>query len=209
MATGNYAPIYSHDNFVPRPQRVQPSSTSSHTDFAGQPYNGVYGPTANLYSSQGTPNFGQAPQVNPPLQRSRPPSTSALPQSQPQAAYLPALSQGSLRDIAPAPRQDGKPSLALGNVGNPEQAEDESQPVHVVGSQGRRGILPSATGRPSAIPGGNANGQKGAPTPTKDSEGKYPCPHCTKHYLHAKHLKRHLLRRKYIIQIMLTLLHGN
>jgi len=30
--------------------------------------------------------------------------------------------------------------------------------------------------------------------PQKDADGKFPCPHCTKTYLHAKHLKRHLLR---------------
>ncbi|KAL2165878.1 hypothetical protein VTG60DRAFT_3692 [Thermothelomyces hinnuleus] len=30
--------------------------------------------------------------------------------------------------------------------------------------------------------------------PQKDANGKFPCPHCTKTYLHAKHLKRHLLR---------------
>lgn len=30
--------------------------------------------------------------------------------------------------------------------------------------------------------------------PQKDADGKYPCPHCNKTYLHAKHLKRHLLR---------------
>ena len=76
-------------------------------------------------------------------------------------------------------------------------AAEEPQPTHVVGSQGRRGILPSAAGRPSAIPGANPSGQKAAPTPAKDADGKYPCPHCTKTYLHAKHLKRHLLRREY------------
>ncbi|EJT69054.1 hypothetical protein GGTG_13451 [Gaeumannomyces tritici R3-111a-1] len=30
--------------------------------------------------------------------------------------------------------------------------------------------------------------------PQKDADGKFPCPHCSKTYLHAKHLKRHLLR---------------
>ena len=30
--------------------------------------------------------------------------------------------------------------------------------------------------------------------PQKDDDGKFPCPHCNKTYLHAKHLKRHLLR---------------
>jgi len=65
------------------------------------------------------------------------------------------------------------------------------QPTHVVGSQGRRGILPSAPGRPAAPAAGTAGK---TPIPQKDADGKFPCPHCTKTYLHAKHLKRHLLR---------------
>jgi len=67
----------------------------------------------------------------------------------------------------------------------------EDQPTHVVGSQGRRGILPSAPGRPAAPAAGTAGK---TPIPQKDADGKFPCPHCTKTYLHAKHLKRHLLR---------------
>ncbi|EWZ78196.1 hypothetical protein FOXG_14039 [Fusarium oxysporum f. sp. lycopersici 4287] len=65
-------------------------------------------------------------------------------------------------------------------------------PTHVVGSQGRRGILPSAPGRPAAPAAGT--GAKNTVIPVKDADGKFPCPHCTKTYLHAKHLKRHLLR---------------
>ncbi|TIC99293.1 Respiration factor 2 [Colletotrichum higginsianum] len=70
---------------------------------------------------------------------------------------------------------------------------DSDQPTHVVGSQGRRGILPSAPGRPAATPAGAGN-TKSTVIPVKDADGKFPCPHCTKTYLHAKHLKRHLLR---------------
>ena len=73
----------------------------------------------------------------------------------------------------------------------------EAQPTNVVGLQGRRGILPSAVGRPAAVAGGIVTGQKSASMPIKDANGKYACEHCTKVYLHAKHLKRHLLRRKY------------
>lgn len=71
---------------------------------------------------------------------------------------------------------------------------DGDQPTHVVGSQGRRGILPSAPGRPAAPAAGT--GPTKSQIPQKDADGKFPCPHCTKTYLHAKHLKRHLLRRK-------------
>ncbi|KAG6029727.1 hypothetical protein E4U19_000791 [Claviceps sp. Clav32 group G5] len=74
---------------------------------------------------------------------------------------------------------------------NPVLGEGE-HPTHVVGSQGRRGILPSAPGRPAAPTAGT--GAKSNIIPVKDADGKFPCPHCTKTYLHAKHLKRHLLR---------------
>ncbi|KAI9774675.1 MAG: hypothetical protein M1840_002924 [Geoglossum simile] len=68
----------------------------------------------------------------------------------------------------------------------------DAQPTHVVGSQGRRGILPSAPGRAAAVTG--AGGSKNGLIPVKDADGKFPCPHCNRSYLHAKHLKRHLLR---------------
>jgi hypothetical protein len=73
-------------------------------------------------------------------------------------------------------------------------APEGDQPTHVVGSQGRRGVLPSAPGRPPAPAAGTGNAKP--QIPQKDADGKFPCPHCTKTYLHAKHLKRHLLRRK-------------
>lgn len=72
-------------------------------------------------------------------------------------------------------------------------AESDYARTHVVGAQGRRGILPSDEGRPSAL--GKQVGPKGSLAPQKDSNGKFPCQHCNKTYLHAKHLKRHMLRR--------------
>jgi hypothetical protein len=65
------------------------------------------------------------------------------------------------------------------------------RPTHVVGQQGRRGILPSAPGRKAAVPG------KLLQNMTKDSDGKYQCRYCNNKYLHAKHLKRHHLRREF------------
>ena len=104
---------------------------------------------------------------------------------------------GRLPDLLPAP-PNGNGRHSFSNAGPMHQPEAvEERPTHVVGSQGRRGILPSTAGRPTAVAGANTSGQKAAPTPPKDAEGKYPCPHCTKTYLHAKHLKRHLLRREY------------
>lgn len=67
--------------------------------------------------------------------------------------------------------------------------------THVVGAQGRRGILPSDEGRPPAL--GNQPGAKPSDPPQKDANGKFPCQHCTRTYLHAKHLKRHMLRRSF------------
>lgn len=117
------------------------------------------------------------------------------------SANLNALSPLSNRlpDLRPMPQssfgqppssqlsQHAVPSSTQGYLPNPEP-----QPTHVVGSQGRRGILPSAPGR-AAVAGSASS--KGA-IPSKDADGKFPCPFCTKTYLHAKHLKRHLLRRK-------------
>ncbi|RDW92100.1 hypothetical protein BP5796_01494 [Coleophoma crateriformis] len=74
-----------------------------------------------------------------------------------------------------------------------QMLQDIEPPTHVVGSQGRRGILPSAPGRPAVTATGTGS-TKNAAIPAKDADGKFPCPHCTKTYLHAKHLKRHLLR---------------
>ncbi|TAQ91232.1 hypothetical protein B7494_g416 [Chlorociboria aeruginascens] len=75
----------------------------------------------------------------------------------------------------------------------PQNLMLRDEPTHVVGSQGRRGILPSAPGRPAVTATGTGS-TKNAMIPAKDADGKFPCPHCTKTYLHAKHLKRHLLR---------------
>ena len=80
-------------------------------------------------------------------------------------------------------------------LSQPSMMQEIEPPTHVVGSQGRRGILPSAPGRPAVTATGTGS-TKNAMIPAKDADGKFPCPHCTKTYLHAKHLKRHLLRRK-------------
>ena len=84
---------------------------------------------------------------------------------------------------------------ASGQAAPPQQQErSESRAVPVVGSQGRRGILPSLTGRqpaPSSVLDAARNGQ-----PAKNADNKYPCQYCSKTYLHLKHLKRHHLRRK-------------
>ena len=141
---------------------------------------------------------------------------------QPQGPYRtsgPMLPQSSTamshpQAIAPAPTQNRNAPQALRPMppngihgvmqhgmqspyGQPQNygLDPNEPPTHVVGSQGRRGILPSAPGRPPVT----AAGVKNTTIPAKDADGKFPCPHCTKTYLHAKHLKRHLLRREFLI----------
>jgi hypothetical protein len=135
-------------------------------------------------------------------------SSSMLPQTTTAASHP--------QPIAPAPSPAGsrgppllRPMPAGGVISQPgmnspygqsplmpqtSMMTEGDQPTHVVGSQGRRGILPSAPGRPAAPAAGTAQAKN--QIPQKDADGKFPCPHCTKTYLHAKHLKRHLLRRK-------------
>ncbi|CAI6337106.1 unnamed protein product [Periconia digitata] len=99
----------------------------------------------------------------------------------------------------PAGMPNGLQDVRLGGLGMtphsqlyphpPVLANQEPDPVlHVVGQQGRRGILPTVPGRPTPAAG------KAVTNMNKNAEGKYECPHCNKTYLHLKHLKRHLLR---------------
>ena len=133
-------------------------------------------------------------------------SSSMLPQSstamtQPQAIAPAPVGGRMLQNIRPTPvnGMHMQPSMQSpygqnGMLSQPPMMLEE-QPTHVVGSQGRRGILPSAPGRPAVT--ATTGSAKGTIIPQKDADGKFPCPHCTKTYLHAKHLKRHLLRRKF------------
>ncbi|PKS08911.1 hypothetical protein jhhlp_003524 [Lomentospora prolificans] len=165
----------------------------------GQANPGAAAPSSNLpsYHQQTT----QASSRGPAYAMSGPPSFPS-----PHAFSMPQTTQAMShpQPIAPAPPAGrGAPVLRpmpgvmnqQGVMGNPMMQQgpglqEGEQPTHVVGSQGRRGILPSAPGR---VPVGQVN-SKGQITPVKDADGKFPCPHCTKTYLHAKHLKRHLLR---------------
>lgn len=146
------------------------------------------------------------------------PPASMLPQPQnqppPQQGYQgpQPTRQGYQQPLAPAPPRpnvdpmappyghpDNRPPAWTGAESMPGMvANDGRDPsrTHVVGSQGRRGILPSAPGRPPVAPNGLNGSPKGGQLPQKDADGKFPCPNCTKTYLHAKHLKRHMLRRE-------------
>ena len=112
-----------------------------------------------------------------------------------------AQNNNILPKLEPAPTTNGDTMQSYGMRNNLQPLisagiSAESTPRHVVGSQGRRGILPSIEGRPPAVQGAGQGGGKNSPPLQRDKYGKYICPHCTKTYLHAKHLKRHMLRRK-------------
>ncbi|KAJ5543672.1 hypothetical protein N7504_011064 [Penicillium tannophilum] len=137
--------------------------------------------------------------------QSYPPPPSVLPPASSAQSYP--------QPIAPAPPRDrrdfnGLPSGAFsysdgkswgmspdvnGANGSPYGAKEPPR-TQVVGSQGRRGILPSVPGRATPVTNGINGAAKSTTIPAKDADGKFPCPHCNKTYLHAKHLKRHLLR---------------
>ncbi|KAF7863184.1 hypothetical protein EAF04_007267 [Stromatinia cepivora] len=144
--------------------------------------------------------YGNSYQQQPPQHQYRtsasmmPQSSTALSHNQP-IAPAPATSRGP--PLRPMPASNVPQHLSM-HGGYPQtnmlqQVLAEEPPTHVVGSQGRRGILPSAPGRPQVTATGPGS-TKNAMIPAKDADGKFPCPHCTKTYLHAKHLKRHLLR---------------
>ena len=164
----------------PSPHHLLPSALSS-TQSSHVP---IYAPTA------------------PTAYQNEVPRTSAPPRS----SYSSAQENGMLPKLAPMSNGNRK-YYDTGINGIKREYESrsppsqETSPKHVVGSQGRRGVLPCSTGRP--ISNQPTNGGKVSPPLAKDADGKYPCPHCSKPYLHAKHLKRHMLRRKFVL-IMLT-----
>ncbi|KAI1386190.1 uncharacterized protein F4822DRAFT_437867 [Hypoxylon trugodes] len=149
-------------------------------------------------------SYGMMPNQYQPQQQGYPTTTSMMPQTSVAASHpqpiAPAPAAARPPVLRPMPAggvmpQTGLPSPYSGSPMMPHQQsllQESDQPTHVVGSQGRRGILPSAPGRPAAPTGSGAS--KNTVIPQKDADGKFPCPHCTKTYLHAKHLKRHLLR---------------
>ena len=145
-----------------------------------------------------TNHYQQHPQAYRTSSSMLPQSSTAMSQPQPIApAPAGVRMQQPLRPMPANGMQHMQPSLSpygQGMMSQPPMMLEE-QPTHVVGSQGRRGILPSAPGRPAVTATGTGSA-KNAIIPQKDADGKFPCPHCTKTYLHAKHLKRHLLRRK-------------
>ncbi|KAI1470433.1 fungal-specific transcription factor domain-containing protein [Daldinia caldariorum] len=185
--------IYGSHPHTPRtpgtPNTPQPPNMSQYPPPNSGPTRGSYGMMPNQY---------QQPQQGYPTSSSMMPQTSVAASHPQPIAPAPAAARPPVLRPMPAGGvmpQTGLPSPYSGSPMMPHQQsllQDNEQPTHVVGSQGRRGILPSAPGRPAAPTGSGAS--KNTVIPQKDADGKFPCPHCTKTYLHAKHLKRHLLR---------------
>ena len=171
------------------PPVSQPSSLAQPTIPSTQPQG--YGLVAPPYS--GPPSHHSIGSAAPPIPHM---NGSYAPLNAPMNApiNLPSIQQGAFD-----PYRGGNPSMEYANQGTPSRLQDGQGPHSagqppVVGSQGRRGILPSTMGRvpmtgPESFSRANVN-------PQKNHDGKYPCPYCPKTYLHLKHLKRHLLRRK-------------
>lgn len=193
------ASTFGNDAYPIRTQPLGPSlMTTSHEQVSQPGSYPVYAPTANTFYHGQSPNFSRQNQSQHLNHR---PTSNLVSDLLAHPAYTSAPTQARLTHIRPMPpRGNGRSSSSsTATPTNHSDGVEEPPPTHVVGSQGRRGILPSAAGRPVAIVGANTSGHKAAPTPEKDEQGKYPCEHCTKTYLHAKHLKRHLLRREYTL----------
>ncbi|QQK44586.1 Zinc finger, C2H2-like [Penicillium digitatum] len=193
----------SQPHTLPPLQPHHPQSPAPH-HYMGQPYR----PDLSRYPPSTHDVYGasQAPMM---------PHTTAHQQYPPPPSVLPPASsaQSYPQPIAPAPPRDrrpdfnGLPSGAFSysdgkgwgmtpdvNGANGSPYAKEPPRTQVVGSQGRRGILPSVPGRATPVANGVNGTAKSTTIPAKDADGKFPCPHCNKTYLHAKHLKRHLLR---------------
>ncbi|KAH6611929.1 fungal-specific transcription factor domain-containing protein [Boeremia exigua] len=132
-------------------------------------------------------NSTMPPLQHPPLRPIQPSPSSYMPMSSAysQAPLLPTAAAHNNQLGGPGGMGMNHPSLY---PHPPVLANQEPEPVHVVGQQGRRGVLPTHPGRPAPAAG------KAPTQATKNADGKYECPHCNKTYLHLKHLKRHLLR---------------
>ena len=202
ISSGDYGSSLGNDMLGTRAQPLQPSLMTAEPNPMGQQApTPIYGPTSTTFFSGSGPvgAYSQAGLTSQ-TYRSAPQNFSVAPQAN--QSYPPVPRSGRLPDLRPMPintMSDFRATTSSNSTppGSASRSTDDgAQPIHVVGSQGRRGILPSVAGRPVAVADDGVNGSKNAANPIKDASGKYPCEHCAKTYLHAKHLKRHMLRRK-------------
>ncbi|KAL2429880.1 hypothetical protein ABEF95_012676 [Exophiala dermatitidis] len=192
----NTAPVAS-----PAPDNRYNSHMNPQGNMAGLPPSSLLPQPQSQQQQQQQQQAQQAQQQQQQQQQQQPPHQGYQGQQPARQTYpqplAPAPPRPSLDALAPAYGQpDNRQQAWSGAESIPSMAADVGRDptrTHVVGSQGRRGILPSAPGRPPVMPNG-VNGSPKSAVPQKDADGKFPCPNCTKTYLHAKHLKRHMLR---------------
>ncbi|KFY67210.1 hypothetical protein V496_01689 [Pseudogymnoascus sp. VKM F-4515 (FW-2607)] len=209
FSTTSLAPKRLHQNAsVPTQRLPSLQQRATHTDPDPAQHTWIYGQWEILLEEQP----GHFSPVPPPAQHQKP----IQPYSNPSGMMPQGSSPPHTQAIAPAPGPTNNHLVPLrpvnsstplhaqhpmhqqmqGGMGSPygqRGSTHEEAPTHVVESQGRRGILFSASRRPFVAAtslGASKNGQ----TPVQDAGRKFPCLHCVKTYLHAKHLKRHLLR---------------
>lgn len=205
----NYSVNYSNDQSSHGGHSSQASYSSSNITASSQL------PSYAAYSSQvpnqyhGRTSYSQTPRHLPTTHGY---SSLGLNASLHQAFSSSATQSGKLADIRPMPAS-GMIDPPLGSsmprtARHPSLARlstsQEEEPSQVVGSQGRRGTLPSANGRPVAVADSKPSTAATGGLKKDSNDGKWPCEHCNKRYLHAKHLKRHLLRRESKAQIPFT-----
>ena len=194
---------YSHEQLNHSSRAPQPAYPTNSSLFS----NAVPFQVQNQQTAYSTNAYTQA--LNQPPQNASFPYRPANPYSFNQNHSQPM--SGRLGELRPMPAANGtsqtpQSSSTAYTSNRPltssihSSENDPTERTHVVGSQGRRGILPSAAGRPAAITNDGPATTKTTVVPVKDSDGKFPCPHCNKTYLHAKHLKRHLLRRGFCLR---------
>ncbi|MCJ1342718.1 hypothetical protein MMC31_000906 [Peltigera leucophlebia] len=185
---------YQHEPDHQAPQvaglQISTSLVDPYTAFSNNTQNAV-----PSYSSQPTYTQFQRPFMLPQPYSLQNPNTEAF---QPYRSF--GNNQGRLPAICPIPDYlkavSSPPSTHWSSLSSPFQLHitpNRSHPIHVVGFQGRRGNIPCENRIAPAIDH-NLGGQSCAHVPIKDENGKYPCSYCAKTYLHAKHLKRHMLR---------------
>jgi len=188
-----YASLGQHSYNGPQSQLPTLPPLQSGTSFAPSLYSGH---NSNPQTPVTSASNGGSTMPQPAPLRPIQPSPSYMPTMSSAYSQAPLLSTSAAHSnthhqLAPSQGMSmSHPSLYPHPPVLPNQ---EPEPLHVVGQQGRRGVLPTHPGRPAPAAG------KTPTNATKNAEGKYECPHCNKTYLHLKHLKRHLLRRTFNI----------
>lgn len=127
---------------------------------------------------------------NPVPLRPMPPQSLSVTSSQ-QMHSPPTLSSSNAQP-AVGPNQSGVIAGGRQVLSSGVNSGSAPAPTGTTGS-----ILPNSRHTNTRLSNANSGITPGATsqiTPVKDQDGKFPCPHCPKTYLHAKHLKRHLLR---------------